>query len=293
MGFWQRIKDWLIPPPEPIPESVVDPAPVSEPEQTIEAPPVASSEEDQQLEQIKALLESNDMSNHQLAEMFMMGLNTSWDAEMYSLVKDSADKLTFWGSKEDNEDFLKLVVALRITPRFFGQYSEIADFAKVLPNFVHLKSLRWEAKQYWNQHPILAAASQLPQLEHLHVEDSKMNFLPEYIAQATQLRELHLGGNKLTELPDALEHLPHLAVLDLSGNQFKYCPRVVYHLRRLEVLRLQDNPLENVEPRRLGRLYRLRDLQLPPRLAQFNLETLQDWLPDVDFEQAYWVFEDE
>jgi hypothetical protein len=258
----------------------------------VEEAAVVLSEEEQQLQQIKELLASPDLSNHELAAMFLMGLAHVWDREMYDLVVGSAEKLTFWIGQENNAEFIAAIEELRIGPRFFGQYSEIADFAAVLPQLTQLKALYWEAKHYWNQHPILAAASTLPQLEILHFCDCKMNFLPDAIVAAPQLRALYLANNKLTELPEGLEQLSELRVLDLSANAFKSCPRPISGLRRLEVLRLQNNPMQDIEPRVLGRLYRLRDLQLPELVAKFNLEALRDWLPDVDFEQPYWKFED-
>lgn len=299
MGFWKRIKDWLVPTEEvpPIEQeqpvtSVKEVEVMASASESRPTPVPGDNEEAQQMEQIKALLESNDLSNHELAAMFMLGLGKTWNPELYTLVKDSADKLTFWSTQEDNEDFIQQVVHLRIGPRFFGQYSEIAAFAEILPKLVAVRSLRWEAKHYWNQHPILAAASQLPQLEALYVEQSKMNFLPDYIAHAPQLKALYLSGNKLSELPEGLEQLTQLETLDLSDNQFVTCPRAVYQLKRLETLRLQGNPLDEIKPRLLGRLYRLRDLQLPEPVAKYNFDALRDWLPDVDFDQPYWQFDE-
>lgn len=324
MAFWKRVKEWLFPDnTEPAEGSdagrgepsdtgsqseakklnspnTQHPVPQEDTEhhysETDTIPTTTTPqdpEEAEQIEKIKALLESNDLSNHELAAMFMLGLGKGWDASMYALVSNSADKLTFWAEQEDNADFLNLVVDLKIGPRFFGQYSEVAAFAEIVPRFTALRSLYWGAKHYWNQHPILAAASQLPQLERLHIESSKMNFLPDYIGQATQLRALYLSNNKLTELPESIEELTQLEILDLSGNQFTTCPRSISKLKRLEVLKLQDNPLEEVKARLLGRLYRLRDLQLPQSVAQAHLDTLKDWLPDVDFGQPYWQFDQE
>lgn len=295
MGFWSKIQAWMTPK-EVLSESVlaesIEDHSQQEPEEevVVDTPPL--SEEEQQHQQIKEMLASPDISNHELAAMFLLGLKQAWDEEMYSLVVGSADKLTFWASREDNADFLQAIRELHIGPRFFGQYSEIAEFAAVLPQLVHLEALYWEAKHYWNQHPILVAASELPQLQVLHFCDCKMNFLPDAVVTAPQLRELHLSGNKLTELPDKLEQMAELRVLDLSANAFTNCPRPISGLRRLEVLRLQDNPMKDIEPRLLGRLYRLRDLQLPEVVAKFNLQALKDWLPDVDFEQPYWEFEE-
>ncbi|BDS13628.1 leucine-rich repeat domain-containing protein [Aureispira anguillae] len=252
---------------------------------------VSLTEEEQQFAQIKQFIESDDMSNHELAAMFMMGLGTKWDDEMYRIVAQSADKMIFWAQQDNNEHFLAYYKSLVISPRFFGQYSEIAEFAVVLTSFKALEELQWKAKHYWNQHPILVAASQLPLLKRLYVEDCRMNFLPESIAQAWSLEELYLANNKLTEMPDTLGQLPNLKILDLSANALRKCPRSIYHLKRLETLRLHNNPLNDIEPRMLGRLYRLKDLQLPEVVAKFNLDTLQDWLPDVDFGKPYWIFD--
>lgn len=316
MGFWKRVKEWLFPentteqetdrgefnhsvdtyePSNSGAITTTDNVPLSETtrETTTPVHDAEDPETAEQREKIEALLESDDLSNHQLAAMFMMGLGQTWTPKLYAKVAGSADKLTFWAEQDDNVDFLKLVVDLNIGPRFFGQYSEIAAFAEVLPRFTDLRSLYWGAKHYWNQYPILAAASQLPQLESLHIESSKMNFLPDYIGQATQLRALYLSDNKLTELPESIEQLTQLEILDLSGNQFTACPRAISKLKRLEVLKLQDNPLEEIKARLLGQLYRLKDLQLPEAVAKFNLEALKDWLPDVDFDQPYWQFDQE
>lgn len=298
MGWWAKITAWFspkTPPTESVPlevseEEVAQLEQEQEWEEEETAPPL--TEEEQQLVQIKELLASSDLSNHELAAMFLLGLEHGWDEEMYQLVVQQADKLTFWVSREDNALSVEPIRELHIGPRFFSQYSEIAEFAAVLPQLVHLEKLYWEAKHYWNQHPILVAASQLPQLKVLHFCDCKMNYLPDAVTEAPQLQELYLSGNKLTELPDKLEQLRELCVLDLSANQFKTCPRPISGLRKLEVLRLQENPMKDIEPRLLGRLYRLRDLQLPELVARFNLDALKDWLPDVDFEQPYWKFDE-
>lgn len=300
MGLWAKIRRWVTRSStatsdtapaeleEILSEELVDEASKN----TIAEEETSLSEEEQQRQQIKELLASSDMSNHQLAAMFLMGLQQGWEEDMYALVVDSAEKLTFWVSQEDNDEFLQPIKELHLGSRFFREYSEIAAFAAIIPKLIYLKELYWEASHYWNQHPILVAASQLPNLQVLHFCDCKMNYLPDALVEATQLRALYLSGNKLTELPERLELLSELRVLDLSANSFKKCPRPIGGLRRLEVLRLHQNPMENIEPRLLGRLYRLRDLRLPPAVAQPNLEALKDWLPDVDFEQSYWKFEE-
>lgn len=297
MSFFNKIKNWFAPQPvvqqnEVVQEEedvLVDALSSEVVEHVAEG--VELTEEEQQFAQIKQFIESDDMSNHELAAMFMLGLGVAWDDEMYAEVSKSADKMIFWASQEEHEDFCNYFTTLVITPRFFGQYSEIADFAAVLPKFRCLEEVQWKAKHYWNQHPILVAASQLPRLKRLFVEDCKMNFLPESLTQAKALEELYLSNNKLTEMPADLDQLANLRILDLSGNEFKKCPRSVCNLKKLEVLRFHKNPMIDIEPRMLGRLYRLRDLQLPEIIAKFNLDNLQDWLPDVDFSKDYWHFD--
>jgi hypothetical protein len=290
MGFFSKVKEWFSPKENTPPSTEEVVLNVVDEEELIPVENILS-EEEQQFAQIKQLIASNDMSNHELAAMFMLGLGAKWDEEMYAIVSQSADKMTFWAEKEDNEAFLEHFDELVITQRFFGQYSEIATFAAALPKFRNIEELQWKAKHYWNQHPVLIAASELPNLKRLYVEDCRMNFLPESLTKVVSLEELYLSNNRLTEMPADLGQLINLRILDLTSNEFKKCPRSVCEIKRLEVLRLQHNPMDDIEARMLGRLYRLRDLELPEVVAKFNLDNLQDWLPDVDFDKPYWKFD--
>lgn len=293
MSLFSKIKNWFAH------KEVQQQNAVNEPNTLVEIPTVLDeemaegeainlSEEEQQKLQIKQFIASDDMSNHELAAMFMLGLGFEWTTEMVDLVSKSAEKMIFWVSQEENQGFVKHFTKLVISPRFFEQYSEIALFAEVLPKFEYVEELHWQAKHYWNQHPILMVANQLPRLKRLYVQDCKMNFLPESICEAKNLEELYLSNNKLTEMPQDLEQLSHLKILDLSNNDFKKCPRSICALKKLEVLRLQNNPLLDLEPRMLGRLYKLKDLELPSEIAKKNLQTFKDWLPDVNFDKPYW-----
>ncbi len=295
MGFFSKIRQWFLPNEMPPVsektelEILEEEAQPMETEVLVEENPL--SEEEQQFAQIKQLIASDDMSNHELAAMFMLGLELEWDDEMYGMVEQSAEKMTFWAEKEENDAFLNHFEQLIISPKFFGQYSEIATFAAILPKFKRIEELQWKAKHYWNQHPVLVAASELPNLKRLYVEDCRMNFLPESLTNATSLEELYLSNNKLTEMPADLGQLVNLRILDLTSNELKNCPRSVCDIKRLEVLKMQHNPMIDIEPRMLGRLYRLRDLELPEVVAKFNLDNLKDWLPDVDFDKPYWKFD--
>ena len=58
---------------------------------------------------------------------------------------------------------------------------------------------------------------------------------------------------------------------------------MISRLKRLELLDLRENPLKILNPKILGRLYKLKDLRLPPDIATHYFNELKDWLPDVDF----------
>ncbi len=296
MRFLSKIKLWLKPQQDDPQDIDIAENNFSDEEESellvapiVKAP--ALSEEEEQFAQVKQFVQSDDIGNHQLAAMFMAGLGMQWDDEMYEMVARSAEKMIFWAGQENNESFLRYFTRLVITPRFFGQYSEIAEFAEILPEFKYLKELKWNAKHYWNQHPILNAASKLPELKRLFAEGCRMNFLPESLSEAPVLEELYLSGNRLTEMPESFNQLLHLRILDLSNNNFKTCPRSISRLKKLNTLRLQKNPLRDIEPRNLSQLYKLTDLQLPEDIAKTKKETLKDWLPDVDFDKPYWHFD--
>lgn len=290
MGLLDKIAFWRkkTTPKEAVAEQQASEKEVSEPEEQVVEQVL--TEEEQQALQIRNFIQSDDISNHQLAAMFLQSLEVEWDEELYEVIGRSAEKMTFW-AEQDLPAFKTHYKTLVINARFFSQYGEIADFAAILPSLTSLVELRWEAGPYWNQHPILVAASQLPQLKKLYVEGCKMHYLPEELCYTKSLEELYLKNNKLSELPRAIGELRKLHTLDLSHNQFKRCPRNISELKKLEVLYLQENPMADIEPRLLGRLYRLVDLRLPEDLAKFYHDTLKDWLPDVDFNKPYWQFD--
>ena len=77
------------------------------------------SESEQQLLQIKSFIDSDDLSNHELAAMFMQGLEVQLDESMLRAIKRSADKMIFWLGVDDNANFIKSVKELIIGPPFF------------------------------------------------------------------------------------------------------------------------------------------------------------------------------
>ncbi len=292
MSWWEKLFFWKKTTPAVAPHVTADVPTLPTPVQPSTDTPVRElTEEEQQAEQIKNFIRSDDISNHQLAAMFLQSLELEWDEELYTLIGKSAEKMSFWATQE-LPHFIAYYQELVIDTRFFSQYSEIAEFAAILPNFSALQVLRWEAGPYWNQHPILSAASQLPQLKSLYAENCKMHYLPDELCQSKSLQYLHLKNNKLSELPQSLEGLRNLKFLDLSHNQFQKCPRHLSVLKQLATLYLNDNPMLDLEPRLLGRLYKLTDLSLPIDLAKFYYDILRSWLPDVDFDKPYWDFED-
>lgn len=246
------------------------------------------TEEEQHLSRIKELIISNDISNHQLASMLIIGLELQWDEEMYQSIAFTAEKMIFWAEQERNEHILSYYNELVIGKNFFSRYAEIAQFAAILHKFRNLEQLTWKAKHYWNQHPILIAAATLPKLRILSALDCRMNFLPEAICNAQGLEQLFLSGNKLNELPESIEKLRNLKVLDLSSNQFDHCPVTISKLSKLEILKINANPLKDLNLRLLGRLYKLKDLELPQHIVKNHFSNIKDWMPDLDYNKPYW-----
>ena len=97
----------------------------------------------------------------------------------------------------------------------------------------------------------------------------------------------------MIEIPEELEQFQDLIHLHLEGNRLSRCPRVISRLKRLELLDLRENPLKILNPKILGRLYKLKDLRLPPDIATHYFSELKDWLPDVDFKSQYWQLGDD
>lgn len=256
--------------------------------QEIDAELQPLTEEQQHLSRIKELIISDDISNHQLASMLIIGLKLKWDEEMYQSIALTAEKMIFWAEQEQNEHILNYFNELLIGQNFFSRYAEIAQFAAILHKFRNLEQLTWKAKHYWNQHPILIAASTLPKLRILSALDCRMNFLPEAICNAQGLEQLYLSGNKLNELPESIEKLRNLKVLDLSSNQFEHCPVIISKLSKLEILKINANPLKDLNLRLLGRLYKLKDLELPQHIVKNQFSNIKDWMPDLDYNKPYW-----
>ncbi|XP_035826744.1 malignant fibrous histiocytoma-amplified sequence 1 homolog [Aplysia californica] len=119
---------------------------------------------------------------------------------------------------------------------------------------------------------------ELPALEVLDLESTKLNTLPE--VYNIQLKEFYLCKNFLQTIPPSIYNLKYLRVLDMSNNLLTNLPEDIGRLKGLRVLRLSCNNFERVPPT-IGHLTQLEELnmsqnrvrRLPPEIK--GLTSLQ------------------
>lgn len=253
---------------------------------------VPSSVNSENHQKIIELIKSDDIQNHKLASVMSEGIPIEWNALLISSICSSAAKLSFWINEKSSYDFTS-IEELTIGPRFFTKYAQIDEFSQLLKNLIVLKRFRWDAGPYWNVLKVLNHLSECESLEEIVIKKAKIHFFPQSILQCKHLKKLTLSDNQIIEIPEELEHFQDLTYLCLSGNRLSRCPRVISKLKKLEVLDLRDNPIKTINPKILGRLYKLRDLRLPPSLAKHYFNELNEWLPEVNFQTEHWQFEDD
>lgn len=245
---------------------------------------------DETTQQLLNLLDSPDITNHQLAAMLLQGIPFEWTPKRLETIAASAPIFSFWLQESIFAEQLSKFTQLQLKTSFFKNYEDIAPFAAAIPKLQHLEAFYWEAGPYWNQHPILKAVVSLPKLRILSACNCRMHHLPLDIIHAGQLKELYLSKNKMASLPIQLDQLQELERLELDDNAFIEFPTVIGRLKKLNHLKIQRNPLEDVPPHVLGPLYELRSLEVPEKIGRYHLDAYKERLPKVDFDQAHWDF---
>ncbi|KAH9500463.1 hypothetical protein Btru_071993 [Bulinus truncatus] len=123
---------------------------------------------------------------------------------------------------------------------------------------------------------IPAVVFELPALQVLDLESTKLNSIPEM--SNTNLEELYLSNNFLQTMPDSIYRLHLLRVLDLSNNLLTHFHEDICQLTSLKVLRMACNKLDMI-PRAISRLAQLEELNL----AQNNITIIP---PEIKSLQA-------
>ncbi|CAL1533704.1 unnamed protein product [Lymnaea stagnalis] len=106
---------------------------------------------------------------------------------------------------------------------------------------------------------IPAVVFELPALQVLDLENTKLNTLPQ--VSNVQLQELYLGQNFLQAIPPSIYNLKLLGILDMSNNLLTELPSEIGQLTGLRVLRLAHNSIDQIPPN-IGRLHQLEELDL-------------------------------
>ena len=212
--------------------------------------------DDEQLQNLKQLLQSNDNANQQLAFSLLQGfqLPLCFLNELRSRYPMACLAYGFYVpfqnirkiSLKIPEDHSFKHLSIYKNPKLeelnldLGQELQISQ----IPDIWHFTSLKklsikgnWNIqvipeqicllKQLtslsitdcgWNLSQIPEEVCQLKQLQTLNLQDNRLEFLPEYIGQLTNLRALNLRDNWcISSLPESLGQLKNLKILDLRG----------------------------------------------------------------------------
>jgi len=98
-------------------------------------------------------------------------------------------------------------------------------------------------------------------LEKIDFSMNLLKFLPDSITTLNQLKQLNLNKNKLTQLPVDLGLLSNLEELKLSNNNLTALPESIGQLQQLTFLEIRDNKLKTL-PQSITDLQKLQYLYL-------------------------------
>ncbi|KAL8577735.1 hypothetical protein ACOMHN_065552 [Nucella lapillus] len=181
------------------------------------------------------------------------------------------EEILLWGNSiETLPDTLPEMPKLRVLALNYRSFCGVVD-----PYMENLLK-----KRQINSEHIPVVVFELPALEVLDLESTKLNNLPD--VYNISLREFYLCHNFLHTIPSSIYTLRYLQVLDMSFNLLMTLPEDIGRLVSLRVLRLNNNSFERVPPT-LGQLENLTELnmarnrirRLPPEIRGLKeLKTL-------------------
>ena len=127
--------------------------------------------------------------------------------------------------------------------------------------------------------------AQLTRLNHLDASWNDLRSLPDWLGQLHEIQRLDLSANQLSSLPESLGQLTNLRELNLSGNNLTSVPEALGSLEKLKTLDLSNNKLSSL-PESLGNLdhligLSLADNQLLPELNaayKDGIDAVKDYL---------------
>ncbi|XP_076450494.1 LOW QUALITY PROTEIN: malignant fibrous histiocytoma-amplified sequence 1 homolog [Babylonia areolata] len=160
------------------------------------------------------------------------------------------EEVLLWGNSiETLPDTLPEMPKLRVLALNYRSFCGVVD--PYMENLLRKRQI--------NSEHIPVVVFELPALEVLDLESTKLNNLPD--VYTISLKEFYLCRNFLHTIPPTIYNLRYLQVLDMSFNLLMTLPEDIGRLRSLKVLRLNNNSFERVPPT-LGHLESLVELNM-------------------------------
>jgi len=182
---------------------------------------------DEELNQLKELVQSGQDDNIKLAFMIASGHGEGVENELFTYwYNQSVDKQTEPGNK--TWDDLKKLTKFNIA------------------NF--------DIRNNHNSLIIPDTIGKLTNLRELILAFNSIEKIPSSIGNLTNLKWLNLMWNGLEELPDSIKYLKNLEYLGLVGNKLITLPKSIDKLTNLKKLNLQVNPISASEKERIKKL---------------------------------------
>ncbi len=220
---------------------------------------------DEQLQNLKQLLQSNDRTNQQLALSLLRGFQLPPDfldelRSRYPLVCLAYGfYLPFEGIRK-----ISLHIHNQAFPANLGNYNnpqlEILELdmkdrfcylhEDPIPTIWHFTSLKkLMIKGNWSVHRLSSSIGQLHRLESLDVIDfgCNMHTMPEEICHLTRLKHLSFQDCRLEQLPAKIGRLKNLETLNLKGNWcLEWLPKHIRYLQKLKILDLRGTGIRSL-----------------------------------------------
>lgn len=213
--------------------------------------------QEEELEQLKMLLFSQDEDNYELAMQILRGLNV----ERWSVWSD-----------------------LRRCAEFFNEHWFISRDIPTMLRELRKRHLALSSRRLTYLPEFLAVLA--PMMQTAILRYNQLTHLPSVLLQYQQLRELDISNNYIAEVDERLFQLPSLQELHLNGNRLYRLPDSITQAQSLKILHIGDLDRDVVAlPESFSQLRSLRIFsywgklqptaadQLPQRL--FGLENLE------------------
>jgi len=221
--------------------------------------------DNEQLQNLKQLLQSTDSTNQQLAFSLLQGfelplcflneLRTRYPMvclacgfyrpfEGIRKISLHIHNHAFPAELGSYENTQLEALELDMKDRFFYLHE---DPIPPIWHFISLKALM--IKGNWSVHSLSSSIGQLHRLESLDIIDfgCNMHTMPEEICYLTRLKHLSFQNCRLEQLPQKIGRLKNLETLNLQGNWcLEWLPRHIRYLQKLKVLDLRGTGIRSV-----------------------------------------------